>query len=214
MFNKSSNIVKIAILALIILVVGGYIYLNMGVRRGIPGIPDPIQTEEEAGNVQMEVDGYNVLINYEYSYEIEALVLHTKNYTPSLSIGDKLAPKDLALGWGVVAEYNDRIDFHWGQSGRWYSWRVSSYEELLPVGGESEVSLHSANNHIIPANPTIKRQLKKIKRGDHIKMKGHLANVYASKGDKSITWNSSTTREDTGNGACELIYVTDIQWLD
>ncbi len=210
---SKKNIVPITIFLLIIACIIGYFIYSQGVRRAVAGIEDPVQTED-IGNEQITVGGYNVLINYEYAYDIKALVVSTHNYY-GLGLGDKLAPKDLALAWGPVAEYNDRIDFHWAQSGRWYRWHTSSYEEILPVGGEAGVSLHSANNHLIPADNTIRRKIKKVRKGDYIRIKGHLANVYGSnsKGD-SFQWNSSTTREDTGDGACELIYVTDIEWLD
>ncbi len=32
-------------------------------------------------------------------------------------------------------------------------------------------------------------------------------------GRGSARWNSSTSRTDTGDGACEIIYVTDVKWL-
>ncbi len=45
----------------------------------------------------------------------------------------------------------------------------------------------------------------KIREGDIVEISGSLVNV------KSISdgwyWNSSQTREDTGSGACELIFV-------
>ena len=41
------------------------------------------------------------------------------------------------------------------------------------------------------------------------------SNVFAkSDSGKTYTWKSSTTRYDTGNGSCELIYVTELEELD
>jgi hypothetical protein len=31
------------------------------------------------------------------------------------------------------------------------------------------------------------------------------------RGPNGFTWNSSRTREDTGNGACELVFVTGVE---
>ncbi len=59
--------------------------------------------------------------------------------------------------------------------------------------------------HLIPANDSVERIMAKIREGDIVEISGSLVNV------KSISdgwyWNSSQTREDTGSGACELIFV-------
>ena len=68
--------------------------------------------------------------------------------------------------------------------------------------------------------PEIEKQLKRILTGDQITLRGKLVNVTArlvGEGGRydsaSITWNTSTTRTDTGAGACEVIYVEDVQIL-
>ena len=54
-----------------------------------------------------------------------------------------------------------------------------------------------------------------VRRGDHIRIKGYLVNVDAVKpnGSESYYWHSSTSRTDTGDGACEVIYATEISWV-
>ena len=131
------------------------------------------------------------------------------------SLSGTIAPKDVALAWGAVAEYNDRIDFNWEQSNRWYYWHVNDVGVLGPVGGEDGVSTHSANTHLIPADSRVKDDVMKIKQGDHIKLTGYLVNVDGSKPDgQTFYWYSSTTRDDTGDGACEVMYVESVSWLD
>ena len=62
---------------------------------------------------------------------------------------------------------------------------------------------------------SLRAAIKTIKKGDHIRIKGYLVNVDAVNRDmKTFTWHSSTSREDGGGGACEIIYVKDIEWLD
>ena len=199
---------------LICLIVVGKIIWDRGTRRAIPGIPEPVQ-EEEVGSIEKEIDDYKVNISYNYSYDIKALVVHTENYS-GFGIGDKLSPKDLALAWGDVAEYNDRVDFHWKQSGRWYYWNVNPNDEDVGYVGEmSDISMESSNNHMVPADEMVKKDIKKIRRGDYVRIKGYLAHITAenSKGE-TFYWDSSETREDTGDGSCELIYVTDVEWLN
>ncbi|MBR1817182.1 MAG: zinc ribbon domain-containing protein [Lachnospiraceae bacterium] len=205
--------VLITCILCVIIILSLFIIPNIGVRRGIAGIGEPIQ-EETVGYIEKDIGGYEVSFYQQYTYEIEALVIHTKNYY-GLGLGNRLAPRDIALAWGKVAEYNDKINFHWSQSGRWLRWKVNSYDELDPVGNVEYVSCHTSNNHLIASNNSVKRKIRKLKKGDHVKIIGYLVNVDAeNKMGRTFLWNSSTTRTDTGDGACEVIYVTDVIWLD
>ncbi|MCR5250493.1 MAG: hypothetical protein K6E50_07805 [Lachnospiraceae bacterium] len=210
--QNNSKLVPLLLLAAALSVVFWFVWKN-GRTVAIAGIPEPVQTEASGGTTLYR-DGYKVDLTYLYAYEIEALVLHTQDY-PQTDLGGKLAPRDLALGWGSVAQYNEVIDFHWGQTGRWYFWHVDSWEELAPVGGEEEVSCQSCNNHLIAADSSVKRTIGRMRRGDHIKLKGYLIDLKAvsESGSSVFTWTSSVTRTDTGNHACELIYVTDARIL-
>mgnify|MGYP006916263249 CR=1 FL=1 len=133
---------------------------NKGKQRAVAGITDPVQTEA-AGQTKLYVDGYDIAVSYLYAYDISALVVSTHNYNGS-GIGDKLAPRDLALAWGDVAAYNTVVDFHWQQSGRWYSWRVDSDAEVAKVGGIQGVTEHSPNNHLIAADDTVKKLMYRL----------------------------------------------------
>ena len=53
----------------------------------------------------------------------------------------------------------------------------------------------------------MKGQLKKVKAGQVITIKGQLVEAKKAKG---WVWRSSLIREYTGNGACELMYVTEL----
>jgi hypothetical protein len=85
------------------------------------------------------------------------------------------------------------------QSGRFYHWRA----ERLPLPIQ-EISRHSANMHIIPGTPEVMRFLDAVVAGQKISLKGKLVNV---SGPDNWGWQSSQTRNDTGDGACELFYV-------
>ena len=215
--TKKSNTNYFRIISILLAVLACYLVVTViykaGRRRAIAGIGDPIQ-KETTGYIEINMAGYEVSIYPQYTYEIEALVVHTKNY-PGFGLGNRLSPRDIALAWGKVAEYNKKINFHWKQSGRWVSWSVKSYDEIEAIGGTDYVSSHLSNNHLIPSNNSVRRKIKKIRKGDHIKLTGYLVNVDAeNKKGKTFIWDSSTTRDDTGDGACEVIYVTDVIWLD
>ncbi|MCR4650877.1 MAG: hypothetical protein K5662_03890 [Lachnospiraceae bacterium] len=202
-------------LILIIMLVALVLFIKYknGERRAYAGIPEPIQTEAE-GQTKIYVDDYDVTIDYLYAYDIEALVIGTKKYS-EWDIAGKLAPKDLGLAWGDVAAYNDVIDFHWRQSGRWLNWHVDSMEEISEVGGVADVNRQSSNNHVIAADTDVRSTIAKIRRGDHVHLKGYLISLkgVSSEGN-TYTWVSSTSRTDSGAHACEVFYVTDARILD
>lgn len=74
----------------------------------------------------------------------------------------------------------------------------------------NEVIVSSANMHMVPADDFVRRQIKKARPGSIIKLKGYLVSIVA---DDGWNWSSSLTRNDTGDGACELIFVQDFEVL-
>ncbi|WP_027883241.1 hypothetical protein [Meiothermus rufus] len=135
------------------------------------------------------------------SFELEARVLSKRLYhtDPAAAI----APVDLALGWGPMSDTAVIRQLHIRQADHWYfyAWRQSP-----PIPPE-EIIRNSANMHLIPANANIERRLKKLKPGHIVHIKGFLVNVA---GPDGFFWRTSTVRHDTGNGACEIVWVADL----
>ena len=65
----------------------------------------------------------------------------------------------------------------------------------------------SASMHMVPANAAVERTLRNVRSGQRVKFSGYLIEVRAPDG---WHWKSSLTREDTGAGACELVWVEQI----
>lgn len=212
--RSKKSLITISIVA-IILAAGGlltwwFIYHN-GIRNAISGLSEPKQ-EPASGIAYADINGYSITIKYQYSYDVDALVVHTCDYT-SYSVDDILSPKDLALAWGRVAEMNKEIDFHWEQSNRMCSSYLDANDKRK-FGSYSKFISDAANTHIIPANDEIRDLVGYIRRGDHIKLKGYLVNVsgYRDADRATFVWNSSTSRTDTGPHSCEVFYVTSVEW--
>ena len=70
-----------------------------------------------------------------------------------------------------------------------------------------EIETSSANMHMIPADPGVKRQLERVRAGQVIHLEGFLVDASRPGG---WHWKTSMTRNDTGAGACELIYVESV----
>jgi hypothetical protein len=85
------------------------------------------------------------------------------------------------------------------QGNRWYHWHTDDFP--LP---RAELETHSANMHMIPANAAIEKTLNNITAGQIVQIKGALIEAQAADG---WHWRSSLSREDTGAGACEVVYV-------
>jgi len=161
-----------------------------------PGIlvrAEPQQNEAPAK--KWSKNGY--LLTPLASYDIRARVILTDNY--GWGSAADLSPKDLTVAWGPLSDtaYLKRLTL--SHSNRYATWR-SEGEDIDPT----EINNHIANMHIIPADILVERKLKKVKVDDIIRMVGYLVQVDRPDG---FTWVSSTTREDNGMGACEIMWV-------
>jgi hypothetical protein len=142
-----------------------------------------------------------------HSYQIAARVLRREEY--SWDTLATVSPMDLALGWNKMSDKSllDKAGIVISQSTRFYYWKVPSFNTL----SRSEIEENSANVHIIPANDRVKDYLsEKVKKDDLIYLEGYLVDV--KKESSGRTWNmkTSTSRKDTGMGACEILYVTKV----
>jgi hypothetical protein len=118
-----------------------------------------------------------------------------------------MSPIDLVIVWGKLAghEYSRYITYN--QSNRWYFYQ---YKAGSPFDNSFVIS-HSANNHIIPANENILEAVKTIGETDEVVLEGVLVNIKGTDRGQTVTWNTSLSRMDTGDGSCELIYVTKVR---
>lgn len=130
-------------------------------------------------------------------FSIEARVLAKEAY--HLDRGASLSPIDLALGWGPMSDSKVLNQIRISQSNRFYYWHVDHF----PIPREA-IETNSANMHMIPADDTVEAQLSDVRVGQLIKIEGYLVQANAKDG---FYWKSSLTRQDTGAGACELVFV-------
>ncbi len=137
-------------------------------------------------------------------FEIRARVLSTERYY--LHRESDLSPIDLALGWGAMSDQAVLEQMKISQSGRWYRTR---YDYPAPIPEQLLIS-SSSNMHMIPANSSIKKRLKKLRVGEVVELEGYLVDVDHPSG---WHWRTSLSRDDTGNGACEVVYVESM-WVD
>ncbi len=133
-------------------------------------------------------------------YTVKARVLLKSNYW--MSPNSDLSPIDLTLGWGPMSDQSVLDKLTIGSCNRCYYWSAKE----LPIP-QDEINRHAANTHIIPRDEKILKKLKSLSPGDVVELSGYLVNI--SKAD-GWHWNTSTIREDSGGGACELMWVESV----
>ena len=206
------RLIPVAIAALVLYLGYAQIYMRpRAVARGeaIDVSREPRQTALPSPElVPVEFDGKSHLIEKHYSYEISGEVLSVETY--NLAFKSEFFDVDLGLIWGPrVADLKQMYTFN--QGGRWLFW--SSRD---PVSDDERryITAHISNNHLIPAEG--RRNLFKAVRwpgrGDKVRIAGYLVTIKNASG--GVAMASSTSREDVGAGACEVIWVEEIQIND
>ncbi|PPC88556.1 MAG: hypothetical protein CTY37_00700 [Methylotenera sp.] len=136
-------------------------------------------------------------------FKIKGLIISTRHY-----IADEradIAPIDIVLGWKKMSDPTILKHINVRQNNRFYYWHVSEFP--LP---RAELELSSTNIHLIPNTKAIEAGLKKLKKGTVVELTGYLVDVKSSDG---FIWSTSRTRDDSGDGACEILLVKQIRHL-
>lgn len=134
-------------------------------------------------------------------FDVEARVLSVEKYRTDG--GARLSPIDFALGWGPMSDSAVLEHFRVKQGGRFFS--IYPDEQAIDM---KVALLNAANMHLIPASATLEGELKRVRPGNIVRLRGQLVSAL---GPNNFTWRSSLTRADTGNGACELFYIEAIE---
>jgi len=169
---------------------------------------EPLQKSVAQKEETIVIDGFEYKLKILHSYEIWGLVVSGYNTDDWLDITHKKDPgniQDICVVWGknITSEAYKKVDYKSGEYTCYYSWKGSAPEFY---------GAYLANNHLIPKDKYVAAQIKKAAIGDQIHIKGYLVDYRVSKdGQQIFTRRTSTIRDDTGNGACEIIYVENLE---
>jgi len=212
--NKHKNLlISVAILVFLILS-ATYAFLELFQPHSQP-IPQnasflkpanaPIQSSTTIETITTETNGIQWSMHPRATFKIAARVLGNKRYHDWQA---SIMPRDLALGWGAMSEQTVDDTIQWRQSGRWYryTWsRASPYDS-------QDIINQSANIHIVPATANLSKALRTVGKNDMIYLEGYLVDIEADGYGQEGSIRTSLTREDTGKGACEILYVTKLMY--
>ena len=179
-------------------------------RNELPGSIDyvadianePRQTTTDRRSFEAVWDGVGYRIDPEYDYDLVGMIVsfrhHDENSRMHRLADDHLNMLDVCVVWGNNASgaQLDKIDF-------WNGIFTCNVKTRDQAAWESFDMYQLSNNHLISDDDFIRDQVRKVKVGDQVRIQGVLAS-YESPGGRRGT---STTRTDTGDGACETIYV-------
>ncbi|HEV7508128.1 MAG TPA: hypothetical protein VGS07_24815 [Thermoanaerobaculia bacterium] len=195
---------KIWLTLLTVVVIGYYAFSRPHITA--PGDPidwsaDPIQASTNTPPFEIETRKGKVTLDPRASFDASAVVTGDEHYR--FDDGAFLVPVDLVMTWGKLPEEPFKSKVSYGQMTRYYFWHTKSAELDLHY-----ITSHSANMHMIPADDNVRRALLTVGTGDRVRVHGLLVNA---KRDDGFYWKTSLTREDDGPGACELVWVEEIQ---
>ncbi len=182
-------------------------------------VPHPVQTRT-SGSIIKSFNGVNVGLNKVANYKVEGRVVDTCEYAPDEkgiydidSMLNAVSHRDIGLSWGFLAEGTNHRKVIWNSTGNRHLEFTAGTDFLNEHGGMEEVTKYWSNNHLIASTDKIEQDIQKIKVGDYILIEGYLVNLMCElTANTFIKYNTSTVRTDKGTGACEVIYVTKIEW--
>lgn len=221
--NKVKHLsVSYFILLIIILLL---IYVSYNIMQGKKfdsNIEAPVQGVTSGARVKT-INGVNVILNFVATYEITGRVVDIEEYkeqpdeiNDGYSMLNLVSPKDIGISWGELAITKNHRKVKWSSSGDRHL--KATYKDkywVNKMGGINEIQKYWSNNHLIPSDNKTSKLINEIKIGDYINIEGYLVNLICELTPiKHIKYATSTTRTDTGSGACEVIYVTKITWID
>jgi hypothetical protein len=168
---------------------------------------EPKQRKVEERPFSVPYEGVEYAIDPQYAYELYGMVVsyrqHDGESTMHRRANDHLNVADVCVVWSDTAfsPHLTKIDFWNGI----FTCNVKTSDDVAWAHFNMN---QLSNNHLLSADPRIRGRIDDIRVGDQIRIKGRLASYGAVGGPVRGT---STTREDTGNGACETIFVDEFE---
>lgn len=173
---------------------------------------EPVQKPARGARpFEVAVNGITYRVQPRYAYDLSALVVslhHSDTWwdTAHKEWGDHVNVMDLCVVWGSSATSGayKSVRFHNSQWECHWSWRGE-----VPFRNDE-----ASNNHVVTEKPEVAKALKSIRIGDQVRIKGWLVDYTIVKdGRPQGTRVSSERRNDDGPGACEVIYVDEVEVL-
>jgi len=187
-------------------------------RNALPDVDDiqsslylePKQTETDMKAFTITKEDYTYELTPQFNYELYGLVVEdydAENFFDITHEHDPMQTKDVCTLWGenLKSDIYQRVNYSHGEWTCYY--KTKSNEDYKLFSGDE-----FANNHLIPSNDEVYKNIKNSQIGDQVYIKGYLVDYAINTPEgKTGTRDTSTVRTDTG---CEIIYVTEFRILE
>lgn len=176
-------------------------------------LAEPLQSPTTVKSFTSHVNGQQYIIDPKFDYELNGVIVSYHDADSFIDIThhdqwkDFINLRDLCVIWGDNVDSGVYLNMDFSND----SWTCWAYWPDRATGKRFNMTQLS-NNHLLIDDPKIKQILMSAEPGDHIRLKGVLA-AYRNPANQ-FKRGTSTTRTDTGNGACETIYVNEFKIIN
>ena len=208
--NTLDRFLKILLVLSVILLVLSYFQKNKLPQQGEikPELmQDPLQTPTSKKPFEYSQKNVTYTITPQYDYSLYGLVVSQNDNEVWYSRFKKTDPsntKDYCVLWGknLSSGIYQKMTFKTEEFVC-----LINYPQNEPRNDAFSMT-NLSNNHLLTADENVYKAIRSASVGDQIHLKGYLIN-YQSVGDdgKKMSRGTSIVRVDTGEGACETIYV-------
>jgi len=146
----------------------------------------------------------DVTLTEKATFALTAKILSAERYY--FDRHSKLSTMNIVAGWYNLSNNLILNNISFSQSNRSYEWQ--SHSEAV---NDQEILRTTSNIHLIPATDDIKQQLKRIKIGQIVYLKGILVDVDNPSGWQ---WKTSVSQTDTGKNSSEILYLTEFEVVE
>lgn len=144
-------------------------------------------------------------------FETRGRVLHIERFKPYRSLsnwvpGLRPATHDIGLGYGPMTDSANVARFRFSHEGATNGLRALFLRprDAMTQAEWDALAPHVTNVHVIPASAAVYAQIKRIRHGELVTLRGDLVNLRDATGRVA---NTSTT---PGDRDCEILYVTEV----
>lgn len=174
---------------------------------------EPLQTPVRQSAFQTRVGEIEYTVQPLYRYELSGLVVSRHDSQVWWDYAhrewkDALNAVDLCVVWGNNVATGAYRPLSYA-SDQWTCHVETRSTEAWQAFDPNALS----NNHLLTDQPLIAKRLREARIGDQIHVRGYLAE-YSHKVGNGFHRGTSTTRTDTGNGACETLFVEEFEILE
>jgi hypothetical protein len=178
-----------------------------------PGRSDPgtYLVQPLSGSAPIATAGGDALLPVA-QFETRGRVLNIERFKPYQSLanwipGLRPATHDIGLGYGPMTDSANVQRFDYSHEGASNGLRALF---LRPRGAMSQaeweaLAPHVTNVHVIPASAQVLAQIRRIRHGELVTLRGRLVNVRDAQG------RVATTSLTAGDRECEILYVEAVQ---